>query len=79
MRGGTPGSRMRRPLNSTPCFAGPTPVTIDVWFGQVTVGFTGRMPFATAPRAASMRSVGTGRYGSSRAQPPNPSSVMMTT
>ncbi len=79
IRGATPGSRKRVPLNSTPCLAGLTPVTIDVWLGHVTVGFTGRMPFATTPRSASRRSVGTGREGSSSAQPPKPSSVMMTT
>jgi gamma-glutamyltranspeptidase/glutathione hydrolase len=30
-------------LKSTPCFAGVTPVMSVVWFGQVTVGFTGRI------------------------------------
>ena len=54
-------------MKITPCFAGVTPVTIDVWFAQVTVGFTGRMPLATAPCAARRRSVGSGRYGSSPA------------
>ena len=49
-----------------------------VWFGHVTVGFTGRMPLASAPRAASRRSVGTGRYGSSSAQLGNPSRLMRT-
>ena len=36
--GGTPGCRISRPLKMTPCLAGGTPVTNDVWFAQVTVG-----------------------------------------
>ena len=79
MRGATAGLRMSVPLKSTPCFAGVTPVTMEVWFGQVTVGLTGRMPLATAPCAASRRNVGSGRCGSSSAHPPKPSSVMITT
>ena len=50
--------------------AGVTPLTRVVWFGQVTVGLTGRTALAIAPLAASLRSVGTGSDGSSIAHAP---------
>ena len=50
-----------------------------VWFGQVTVGFTGIMEAATTPCFASLRKVGMGSLGSSRAYAGNPSKLITTT
>jgi len=45
-------------LATTPWRAGVTPVVRLTWVGHVVLGKTVRTPSATAPRAASARSVG---------------------
>src|SRR5581483_5562610 len=67
------------PLTSRPWRDASTPVTIAVWFGQVTVGLTVVMRRAIAPSAISLRSVGVGSFGSSSAKPGNPSRLITTT
>src|SRR5215813_4606275 len=52
---------------------------MEVWFGHVTVGFTGRIEVATVPFRISFRSVGIGSLGSSSAYAGNPSRLMTTT
>src|SRR5215831_17538838 len=52
---------------------------MEVWFGHVTVGFTGLIEVATAPSLISFRRVGIGSLGSSSAYAGNPSRLMTTT
>jgi hypothetical protein len=65
-------------LPSTPWRAGETPVTIEVWHGHVTVGNTGVMRWARAPRAMSPRSAGSSIEGSSTKSARRPSMLSMT-
>src|SRR5450432_621117 len=63
----------------TPWSAVFTPVTMAVWFGHVTVGFTGFMPSATAPSRISFRKTGNGSLGSRNTEAGNPSRLITTT
>jgi hypothetical protein len=72
--------RTGRPLYNRPCFAGVTPVTIDVWLGQVTAGFTVCIPsVATAPSRANRRMVGSGTLASFSSKAGKPSMLITMT
>ena len=61
-----PVARSSTLFPSTPCFAGETPVTSVVWFGQVTLGMEAIIPSARAPWAAISRRQGISARESSR-------------
>ena len=78
--GGRPSpGRVSRPLNSTPCFRGVTPVTSVVWLIHVTEGFETVIALACEPSAASLRKLGSGSEGSFQKRAGKPSMVTRRT